>query len=92
MTEEKATRIVNVLYELSEYFENSYVIDIYKYGPVYDAQFKKKLFLNGHMTPDGYLFTAELIDSYIDYIIRHNPEDFKYVGLMNLNVCQWKFP
>lgn len=26
------------------------------------------------------------IDSYIDYIIRHNLEDFKYIGLINSNI------
>ena len=29
------------------------------------------------------IFTAKMIDSYIDYIIRHNPKDFKYVGFIN---------
>ena len=24
----------------------------------------------------GYLFTANIVDAYIDYIIRKNPEDF----------------
>ena len=30
----------------------------------------------------GYLFTARMIVSYVDYIIRHNMEDFKQVGFI----------
>jgi hypothetical protein len=52
---------------------------------VYDEEFKKKFFLFGHMTPTGYLLTAKMICSYIDYIIRHNMEDFKTVGLMGFD-------
>ena len=34
----------------------------------------------------GYIFTAELIDSYIDYLVRHNPEEFKYAGFINSGI------
>lgn len=67
------------LYELAEHFDNCYVIDLYKYGPKYDDDFKKRFYLYGHMNASGYIFTAKIIDSYIDYIIRKNPEDFIYV-------------
>lgn len=70
------------LYELAEYFENSYVLDLRKYAPVYDADFNKKFFLSGHMTATGYLLTARMIVSYIDYIIRHDMEAFKQVGFI----------
>ncbi len=76
----------NELYKLTSVFENSYVIDLYKFGPVYDDNFKKQFFLHGHMNPSGYILTAELIDSYIDYIVRHNPEDFKNVGFINSGI------
>jgi hypothetical protein len=74
------------MYELAELFDNCYVIDLYKYGPVYDAEFKKNYFFNSHMSPAGYLMTAKLVDSYIDYIIRHNPEDFKTAGLIGTGI------
>ena len=86
----KADLFYNELYNMAEYFENSYVIDLYKYGPVYDEKFKKKFFLHGHMNPSGYILTAELIDSYIDYIVRHNYEDFKNVGFINSGIT-YKF-
>lgn len=76
----------NTLYKMAEIFGNSYVIDLYKYGPEYDENFKKQFFLHGHMNPSGYILTAELIDSYIDYIVRHNADDFKNVGFINSGI------
>lgn len=38
------------------------------------------------MNTMGYIYTAEIIDSYIDYIIRQNPAEFKYAGLINSGV------
>ncbi len=81
-----AEKTIAAIYDLAEFFENSYVIDLYRYGPVYDEKFKEKFYLYGHMTPSGYLLTAELIDSYIDYIIRHNADDFKNAGFINSDI------
>ena len=78
--------MVDAMYALAEHFDNSYVIDLYKYGPVYDDEFREKYFLHGHMNPMGYIFTANLIDSYIDYIIRKNPDDFKEVGFIGTDI------
>lgn len=84
---EPETLAVNeLLYKLTEIFENSYVIDLYKYGPVYDKKFRTEFFLYGHMAPTGYVLTAKLIDSYIDYIIRHNAEEFKNVAFINTGI------
>ncbi len=69
-----------VLYDLAAKFDNTYVIDLQEYAPVYDKEFKEKFYLLGHMNPMGYLFTAQVIASYIDYIIRHNMKDFFEVG------------
>ena len=75
-------KMIKLLYELSDLFENSYVINLYKYAPVYDEKFKEKYFLYEHMNPMGYILTAKMIDSYIDYIIRHNYDEFKNVALI----------
>ena len=84
--EEITHAMIDLLYRLTEVFDNSYVIDLYKYGPLYGKEFRDRFYLHGHMTPDGYLFTAELVDSYIDYIVRHNPKDFKQVGFINSGI------
>lgn len=81
-----AETVIAELYKLVELMGGAYVIDLYRYGPVYDDAFKRRFFLYGHMNPDGYLFTAELIDSYIDYIVRHNPDDFKTIGFVTTNI------
>lgn len=77
----------SLLCDMANYFSNSYVIDLRKYAPVYDEDFKEKFYLNGHMNACGYLLTAKMIASYIDYIIRHHFEDFREIGLVN---TPWK--
>ena len=71
-----------LMFKFAEMFSNTYVIDMYTYAPRYDAEFKKNFYLCGHLNPMGYLLTAKMFVSYIDYIIRHNMPDFKNVGLM----------
>ncbi|MBQ4630967.1 MAG: SGNH/GDSL hydrolase family protein [Clostridia bacterium] len=67
--------------ELAELYENTYIIDLEKYAPEYDEKFKKTFFL-GHMTATGYMLTAKMVMSYIDYIIRKYPKDFSQVGFI----------
>ena len=80
--DDKTFGMINALNALSEYFTNSYVIDLYKYGPVHDEKFKEKFYMHEHMNPSGYILTAQIIDSYIDYIVRHHPQDFQTVGFI----------
>ena len=79
-----------LLYDIAQKYEFTYVIDLYKYAPVYDGEFRRNFFMSGHMNAQGYLLTAHMVMSYIDYIIRKNPEDFMqvpFIGtpLRNLN-------
>ncbi len=82
----KTENVSKALYSLAEFFDNSYVIDLYKYGPEYDKEFYENFFLYGHMNPSGYIITAKLIDSYIDYIVRHNPKDFANIAFVATNI------
>lgn len=79
-----------LLYDLAEYFTNTYVVDLHQYGPVYDEEFRRKFFVGGHMNSAGYLLTARLITTYIDYIIRHNMDDFSQIGFVGtgFKYCQ----
>ncbi len=77
---------IRELYRLAEYF-GAYVIDLCKYGPTYDASFVEQFYMYGHLNPMGYILTARLIDSYIDYIIRHNPADFKNAGFIGTDIA-----
>lgn len=72
----------SLLKSIAEIFPYTYVIDLAEYAPVYDEAFRKNFYLGGHLNPAGYLLTAKIIMSYIDYIIRHNPEDFAQTGLI----------
>ena len=80
--DEKRRLHAEALHELAKYYDNSYVIDLYNYGPRYDADYKEKFNLYNHLNPMGYIMTAKMVDSYIDYIIRHNPDDFRRVGFI----------
>ncbi len=71
-----------LLYRLSEMFEYTYVIDLRRDAPVYDESFMKHFFMGGHLNTMGYLLTARLTMTYIDYIIRHNSEDFIQAGFI----------
>lgn len=87
---EDGKKVIELLYGLCDIFENCYVIDLYKYGPVYDEEFGKNLWMFGHLNPMGYIVTARLIDSYIDYIVRHNPKDFETIGFVTKDI-EYKF-
>ena len=71
-----------LMYDFADRFRNTYVIDLRKYAPVYDDLFRKLFYYYGHMSPAGYRFTAEMIASYMDFIVRHNMEAFKGIGLV----------
>ncbi len=78
-----------LLYALAERFDYTYIIDLFKYAPKYDSEFQKNYFMCGHMNPMGYMLTAKLVASYIDYIIRHNMSDFSNVGLIGTDLDPW---
>lgn len=75
-----------LLYSFAEKYDNTYVLDFFEYAPKYDAAFKEKFFMRGHMNPAGYLLTAKMTAAYIDYIIRHNMNDFKEIGFIGTDL------
>ena len=76
----------NLLKDLAAFFDRTYLIDLFEYAPIYDQEFKERYYLGGHMSPTGYLLTAKMMESYIDYIIRKNPDDFKQVGFIGTDL------
>jgi lysophospholipase L1-like esterase len=75
-------KIACFLRELPNYFEFLYVIDLRKYEEVHDNEFRKRYHCGGHLNAMGYMRSADIISTYIDYIIRNNYEDFKQVGFI----------
>ena len=65
-----------LLYKIARLFELTYVLDFCKYAPHHDAEFRRHFYLGDHLNAAGYLLTAQQVMSYIDYLIRSNPEDF----------------
>ena len=74
------------LLSLKKYFDFFYVIDLRKYAPIYGKKFRKKYFLGGHMSALGYLFTADMVITYVDFIINRHPEDFAQIGFIGKGV------
>ena len=81
-TENKKAGHSELLYKIAKAYSHTHVIDLNKYAPKYDSDFKKKIYLNGHMNPAGYAFTARMLEAYIEHIILTEPEEFYQVGLI----------
>ncbi len=75
----------DLLEEMTKTFDNTYLIDLFTYAPEYNEDFRKRFFL-GHMTATGYILSARMIESYIDYIVRHNADDFAEVGFIGTDL------
>ncbi len=71
-----------LMYEMADYYKYTYVIDLRRYGPVYDEEFCRDFFLHGHLNAAGYLLTAKMVTSYIDYLVRKDPADFAQAGFI----------
>ena len=82
---QKYKEITELLQGLTKIFTDTYLIDLFEYAPKQDQEFKEKFWV-GHMSPTGYLLIARMIESYIDYIIRKNPNDFKQVGFIGTDL------
>lgn len=76
----------DLLEEMTKIFDNAYLIDLNTYAPEYDEEFKSQFFMHVHMNPAGYVFTADMIMSYIDYIVRHNIHDFDELGFIGTQI------
>lgn len=63
-----------------------WVIDLYQYAPVYDQKFKEHFYLYGHLNAQGYVLTAKMIASYIDYIIRSDTAAFQNTPFIGTGV------
>lgn len=81
-TEDEYDQWNEVIRGIAKMFKNVYLIDLYKYAPAYDKSFKAEHYLNGHLSAEGYLYTAYMFMTYIDWIVRNNPDEFKDVPLI----------
>ena len=84
-------KMAELLRELAKRLEFTYVIDLRKYAPIYDNTVYDNFFMGGHMSTMGYLFTAQIVMSYIDFIIRHNVDDFRQTGFIGKGIHNARF-
>lgn len=91
MPDEKETpaEFSDIIRNIASSFDNCYVIDLYHDAPKYDDEFRKKYF-SGHMNAMGYLLTAHYIMTYIDWMIRNNVYDFKFVQFIGSGYTPFK--
>lgn len=82
---QKYAIVRDLLEELTKIFKNTYLIDLFNDAPHEDQAFSET-YRFGHLTPTGYVLAARIIESYIDYIIRKNPKEFKDVGLIGTDL------
>lgn len=67
---------------LPKKFTNVFLVDLAKYMPR-NTTFDSDYIRAGHFSTQGYQYLAYCITSYIDYIIRKNPNAFKFVQIIN---------
>ena len=77
-----------LMYEIAAKVGSAYVIDLYEYAPLYDEEFFRRHMMNGHLTPSGYLLTAEFISRLADAIIDENMADFREVGFIGTSLVE----
>ncbi len=82
--------MADMIRSLTKVFNFSYVIDLRKFDCVQDEEYKERYYLGGHLSAIGYKHSADVIATYIDWIIRNNIEDFKQVGFIGKEVYNCK--
>ncbi len=82
---EATDELVQLMYDLAPLYDYTYIIDLAKYSPIHDAEFRRNFYLGGHLSAAGYQITAWQIMSYIDYIVRNNPDDFRQIAFVGKN-------
>ncbi len=75
-------RLAETIRGIADVFENAYVLDFHRYAVPHDELFTRRFYVGGHLNAAGYLLTAKMTVSYIDYIIRHNITDFAQAGFI----------
>ena len=66
-------------------YSRTYLVDLFTYAPSNGGDFGDRFWF-GHLSPAGYIVAARMIESYIDFIIRHHPKDFAQVGFIGTDL------
>ena len=71
---------------IANYFDFCYYIDLYQYDVPYTGNIKDIYFNGFHENALGYLRTAYVISSYVDWYVRHNYTEFREVGFIGTDL------
>lgn len=73
--------------EIAEMYENVYLVDLFTYGTaLYSSGFLYQQKRGGHYNAVGYFICGMIIATYVDWIIKKNPAEFReieFIGLEN---------
>ena len=74
--------IAQAIRDIVEYYSSNsvYLIDLFNYIP--EGYNVDGYMLNGHLSPMGYAYTAYMMNTYIDWIIRNNGSAFRDTALI----------
>lgn len=72
----------DVIRQMNKRFSNVYLMDMYKYAPVNNDEFRNQYYNGGHNNAAGYLYSSWLLMTYIDWIVRNNFKDFSEIALI----------
>lgn len=75
-----------VIREMNKHFSNVYLMDMYKYAPVNNDEFRNQYYNGGHNNAAGYLYSSWILMTYIDWIVRNNFRDFAEIALIGKNM------
>ena len=73
---EKATEELG---KIARLFSHGYLLDMARYGTIWDEGMRARYGLGYHPNPMGYHAYALMVGNYIDYLIRANMKDFREV-------------
>lgn len=76
--------------KISECFEFTYYLNLYDYL-IYDDEYLNNYMMDYHLTSMGYKDSADIIATYIDYIIKNNPRDFLQLEFIDKDVYNEKY-
>lgn len=80
------TSFKTAISNIADYFDFCYYIDLYQYDVPYTGDFKTIYFNGFHENVMGYLRTAYIISSYVDWYVRHNYTEFREVGFIGTDL------
>ena len=76
------TNFKNAVADMVNYFDNCYHLDLYTYEKPYNTDFHEIYFNGFHENVLGYLRTAWIISSYVDWIVRNHYTEFREAGFI----------